>query len=297
MFSLFGCAGLRKTDKITLLVATVGTKPFEDRVELFSLDGKRTETLLAPSSEVSYPFASGCRLDRLAVVAHKITKGVSPIAFEQLFIYAATTNKWQPITSPDASAGMAEQSGDGKWLAFTRADGNPPRGYHVVVRDLSTGNEISLPVRHEKGWHSYPTWGKDEEFAFLEFYWRGGGLHSNLLIANVSQAVPTVLIADEDVSSARFSEDGSQLAFWSRNGLEVVDFPKAEHRKVVTRVPTGYSVVGGPLEWRQGHLIFALTNRATKKYEVWETTLSDGTSSKLMTVVGRVTALYLLQRS
>lgn len=167
-------------------------------------------------------------------------------------------------------------SRDNRSLVVTLAPAEQPQRYSLWLSDLSGDNLRQLSEPAIGSWDASPSWSPDgSEIIFVRIgrSKTDGRLHAALMrVSTVTGITSEVLGESDGIAVASFSPDGQRVAFWSKNGLEVVNLVDLSRTIVrsISRMAGLQVYSGGGLAWSPNSdcLVIPFRNTVINEYQL-----------------------------
>ena len=279
-----------------LIYTTIGKEPFQDSAFLLNLQTLKSRVFLKGKSPRSYTAVSARSVTGLMVVATRELGPAQNAVKDRLYVYAPERQTWDPVNTfaPSSFEGDGMLGADNHTIVLTLADPATPGSYEVWWADRTSGVHRKLTTVRLGSWDVFPESRSDgQEVLFLRFTQTSKGLLSTLLaVPSIGGSEKLLLAESEGASSAGYSPDGTRIAVWTRNGLEILN-EADESRKLVLPLSkiSGFNLSSARISWSGLHdrIVFPLVNRRTGRYGIWWvspegqdfTQLYDGTDSQI----------------
>lgn len=288
-WGLMACSRQDGSETI-IFVRISSTKAYSGVVSTVSPNGGKPTDVLSLGSRTAVESVSASALDGKAIVLawqNIPSQRTPPHLFECTF-NSQHCRRVLPETNNLEGSGFL--SPDSQSVAVAMAAPDQPQRYSLWISNLATGQKRQLSDPPSGSWDTTPAWSPDgAEILFIRVRRSSdGNVHAALMKVNTATLETSQFLAEaEGVVVAAYSAEGKEIAFWSKNGLEVLTLANL-NRTVVRSVGSlpGYQFYGGGgLGWSPdgGAFALALRNTLTDTYEVLTISRDGGRLNQLYT--------------
>ncbi|GAC1694411.1 MAG: hypothetical protein NVS9B5_37290 [Terriglobales bacterium] len=173
-------------------------------------------------------------------------------------------------------------SPDNHALVVSMATADKPMQYSFWIGKLGSADLQRLTSPPINSWDISPAWSPDGKSVLFVRVRRAnnGRLQVALMEVNTETHMSSELLGEEEgVVVAAYGPDGKELAFWSKNGVEVMSLVSHTRTIVlpVSKLQGRQYYSGGGLGWSRfsNKLAFAVFNTATNAYELMTISLDS----------------------
>lgn len=265
-------------------------------VSVISPFGGSAKNILPVGKDMSPEIVSARALDGPAILFAWQASGrdSKPHLFE-CNLGSATCRRMFPGTNNIEGSGYISPDNQNLVVVMAR----PGQQYALWISDLRSREPRQISQPPAGSWDSTPDWSPDGRvilFVRASLSPSSGKISTQLMKIDLTTHLESLLLGEaEGVAVASYSPDGREIAFKSKNGLEVMDLTTLKRTIVRSSSNLAGRVyhVGGGLSWSEAGdtLAIPFLNTQTKTYELM-TISRDGSrintvySSKAFRILG-----------
>ncbi len=268
-----GCPRQERTEEMILFVRISSTARFSGVVSVIKPSGGSAKNILPVGNNMSPEIVSSRALDGPAVLFAWQASG--QVAKPHLFECSFGSPTCRPIFPRTNNAeGSGYISPDNQSLVAVMA--RPGQKYALWISDLHSGEPYQISQPPTGSWDTSPNWSPDgTEILFVRASLSpsSGKISTLLMKINLKTHLESLVFGEgEGVAVASYSPDGKEIAFRSKNGLEVMDLTTL--KRTIVRSSGSLAGreyhVGGGLSWSESGdtLAIPFLNTQTKTYEL-----------------------------
>jgi hypothetical protein len=240
------CDSRKRAESAELIIfARVGTTRAYGAVSSISPTGGDVSDLLANGhGGLIYETVSAQTLDGPVIVLARQQQDPAPHLFQCASFDSSTCRRMFPATTNKEGSGFI--SPNGRQIVAVMAA--PGQQYSLWIADPSGSGLRQLTAPPLASWDTLPVWSPDgSTILFTRLSKSSIGLRSVLMKTDLagmeSQVIP------DDVAVGSYSPDGKLIAFWSKNGLEVMDLASSVRSVVRPPLPGQQLYSTGRISW------------------------------------------------
>jgi hypothetical protein len=284
LIGLANCRRSHYSSPEVLLFAEIGSSPFSDSVSTVETSGSH-EYVLSASRARSYLFISARSICGKAVVnIHELNRNRK--VEDHLYIGTIGKKNWKRLVQLDGVEAESAISPDGRNVVFSFSPRVRPAQYELWVMDLAKGEARQLTKVSPSGRDTSPVWSPDgREILFIRIQRAPIGYSAKIMqVDSVSGATSQLVDTDEIIIAGNYLHDGSEVAFVSEKGIEVIRLADHARRRILNwgQVPRE-AYIGGGLATSHSRdvIVLPLFDSQQKKFELRSFNL-DGTGGQTL---------------